>query len=166
MENLLEILGKVGFDWQVALANLFNFLIIFLILRKFAFGPIGKLIKERQEVIDQGLKNAETSSKLLESTKTDYEKVLLDARKEANDIIQEAKKEAGVKKDQLMEQTKSEINAMLLNGQKSLEIEKIKMLNDTKKEIIGLVLQVSEKVLGQKTDNNYSEKIMKELNNI
>jgi F-type H+-transporting ATPase subunit b len=166
MENLLNILGKVGFDWQVALANLFNFLIIFLILRKFAFKPIGKLIKERQETIDQGLKNAEENNKLLNNTKKDYEKILLDARKEANDIIQEAKKEAGIKKDQLMDQTKNDINVMLLNGQKSLEIEKVKMLNDTKKEIVGLVLQVSEKVLGQKHDQAYSEKIMKELKNI
>jgi F-type H+-transporting ATPase subunit b len=166
MENLLEILGKIGFDWQVALANLFNFLIIFLILRKFAFGPIGKLIKERQEAIDQGLKNAETNSKLLESTKKEYEAVLLDARTKANEIIEQAKKEAGLKKDQLVDQTKIEIASMLENGKKSLEVEKNKMLNETKQEIVGLVLQVTEKVIGIKADQSYSDRVTKELSNL
>lgn len=166
MENLLEILGKVGFDWQVALANLFNFLIIFLLLKKFAFGPIGKLIRERQDKINEGISNAEVSTKLLENTKTEYEAVLLDARTKANEIIEQAKKEAVVRKDQLVDQTKVEIASMLENGKKMLETEKNKMLSETKKEIVGLVLQVTEKVLGQKNDPSYSDRITKELNNL
>jgi len=166
MENLLEILGKVGFDWQVALANLFNFLIIFLVLKKFAFGPIGKLIKERQNRINEGLSNAEVSTKLLENTKKEYEAVLLDARTKANEIIEQAKKEASLKKDQLVDQTKIEIASMLENGKKSLEVEKNKMLNETKQEIVGLVLQVTEKVIGIKADQSYSDRVTKELSNL
>jgi len=166
MENLLGILGKVGFDWQVALANLFNFLIIFLLLKKFAFGPIGKLIKERQDKINEGISNAEISTKLLANTRKDYETILLDARIKANEIIQDAKKEADIKKDKLVDQTKNEISLMLLNGKKSLEIEKIKMLSETKKEIVELVLEVTEKVVGQKVDQSYNDKIVGELTKI
>ena len=166
MENLLEILGKVGFDWQVALANLFNFLIIFLLLKKFAFGPIGKLIKERQDKINEGISNAQVSTKLLENTKKEYEAVLLDARTKANEIIEQAKKEAIVRKDQLVDQTKLEIASMLEHSKKTLETEKNKMLSETKQEIVGLVLQVTEKVVGLKVDQSYSDRVTKELNNL
>ncbi len=166
MENLLNILGKVGFDWQVALANLFNFLIIFFILKKFAFGPIGKLIKERQDAITKGLNDAEKNKKLLDNTEKEYEKVLLSARNEANQIIVEAKNDAQAKKDKLMEDAKKEVALILENGKKTLEIEKVKMLSEARKEIVDLVMQVSEKVLNEKVDSNYSNKVIKELNNL
>lgn len=166
MDNLLEILGKIGFDWQVALANLFNFLIIFFILKKFAFKPIGKLIKERQEKINEGILNAEKNEKLLSNTKKEYEDIILDARTEAHKLVQDARKEAIVKKDQLLEQARGEVASMIENGKKSLEIEKIKILDDARKEIVNLVIQVSEKVLGNKVDEAYSSKITKELSNL
>lgn len=166
MEGLLGILGKIGFDWQVALANLFNFLIIFFILKRYAFGPIGKLIKERQEKIDQGLKNAETNSKLLADTKKEYEAVLLEARTQANQIIVNAKSEAVAKKTQMLEETKKEVNSMIENGKRTLEIEKIKIITDAKKEIVSLVLQTTEKLIGSKVDRDYETKVVKELSNI
>ena len=55
MVNIYEILGKIGFDWQVALASLVNFLIILFVLKKFAFKPIKKLIQERQNKINEGI---------------------------------------------------------------------------------------------------------------
>lgn len=166
MENLLNILGKVGFDWQVALANLFNFLIIFFILKKFAFGPIGKLIKERQDAITKGLLDAEKNKKILANTEKEYEKILLSARNEANQIIVDAKNDAQVKKDKLMEDTKKEVDLILESGKKNLEIEKVKMLSEARKEIVDLVMQVSEKVLNEKVDGNYSNKVITELNNL
>lgn len=163
MENLLNILGKVGFDWQVALANLFNFLIIFFILKKYAFGPIGKIIKERQASINEGLASAEKNTKLLENTKKEQEQILLNARAEANNIILEAKKDAAIKREQLVEDTKKDISLMIENNKKHLEIEKTKMLTEAKKEIVTLVIQTTEKVLGKKVDNDYSNNVIKEL---
>lgn len=166
MENLLNILGKVGFDWQVALANLFNFLIIFFILKKFAFGPIGKLIKERQDAISKGLSDADKNKKLLDNTQKEYEKVLLAARSEANQLIVDAKKDAQDKKDQLLEQARKEVAIVLDSGKKALEVEKVKIVEEARKEIVDIVMRVSEKVLGEKVDANYNSKIVKELNNL
>src|SRR3989344_45130 len=67
MVDIYGILQKIGFDWQVALANLVNFLIILFLLKKFAFKPIGKLIKDRQDKINEGLqKTKEAEARLAE----------------------------------------------------------------------------------------------------
>lgn len=166
MENLLNILGKVGFDWQVALANLFNFLIIFFVLKKYAFGPIGKIIKERQASINEGLASAEKNTKLLADTKKEQEQILLNARAEANNIILEAKKDAAIKREQLVEDTKKDISLMIENNKKHLEIEKTKMLTEAKNEIVTLVIQTTEKVLGKKVENDYSNNVIKELSTL
>ncbi len=166
MEGLLTILGKIGFDWQVALANLFNFLIIFFVLKRFAFKPIGKIIKERQDRINEGLMNAESNEKILLNTKKEYEAVLLEARIQASQLIQESKKEASITKEKILGQTKDEVDLMLKNGKKSLELEKVKILDSARQEIVDLVVKTTEKVLGNKVDKTYSVSIMRELSNL
>jgi F-type H+-transporting ATPase subunit b len=87
MEGLLEILGKIGFDWQVALANLVNFLIIFFVLKKFAFKPIGKIIKERQEKIQKGLDDAKQAESALSVANSTKEEIIKEAKDEARKIV-------------------------------------------------------------------------------
>ena len=66
---MLEILGNIGFDWPVALANLVNFLIIFFLLHKFVFKPLGKTVEKRKRDIADGLAAADKNQQLLLDTK-------------------------------------------------------------------------------------------------
>lgn len=83
MSEILNILGTVGFNWHVALANFFNFLIILFLLQKFFFGKIRSVVQKRAEIIEKGLNDAENAAKFLQ-----------DASKEKDSIVQAAKKEA------------------------------------------------------------------------
>ncbi|MES2023548.1 MAG: F0F1 ATP synthase subunit B [Patescibacteria group bacterium] len=145
-----EILGKIGFDWHVALANLVNFLIILFVLKRYAFKPISKMIKDRQEIMVKGIQDAKENALLLKSAKEEYEKTLSKARIEANEIFEKNKKENEKRKTEMMEQTQKEMVVTIENGKKALESEKIKMLNEVKNEVAGLVLQATEKVMGEK----------------
>lgn len=49
MELVASVLGKLGFDWRVALANLVNFLIIYFLLKKVIFDKLADAISERQK---------------------------------------------------------------------------------------------------------------------
>lgn len=163
MDGLLGILGKIGFDWQVALANLVNFLIIFFVLKRYAFGPIGKLIKERQAKINDGLESAKKNEEVLANTERASEDALSTARAEATKIIVQAKKDAEVSRESLVEQTKKDVDAMLASGKKALEVEKSKMLDDARKEIANLVVQTTEKLIGTQVDSSYNQKVVGEL---
>jgi len=101
MVNLYEILQKIGFDWQVALANLVNFLIILFLLKKFAFKPVGKLIKDRQDRIREGLDKAKEAEARLRDVDDIAKGILKKTRQEASDLINETqakskKMEAGL----------------------------------------------------------------------
>ena len=162
-----EILSKIGFDWHVALANLINFLIILFVLKKYAWGPIGKMIAERNKNIKDGLENAKLNAEKLKETKTEYEETIRKAHLEAQAIFAKGKKESELKKIEMMEDAKKETAKILASGRASLEEEKRKMLEDAKKELVDLVASATEKVLTKgitnQIDNMLIEQSVKEL---
>ena len=78
---MLEILGKIGFDWQVALANLINFFIVFLLLKKFFFKKIKETIRERRNKIEKGLEDAEKAAESLKSAEIEKDSIVKEALK-------------------------------------------------------------------------------------
>lgn len=94
MESILNILGSVGFNWHVALANFINFLIILFLLNKFFFGKLGKVISNRQEVIERGLSEALDAEKALAKADAEKKDIIKLARKESHAIVTEAEFQA------------------------------------------------------------------------
>ncbi len=87
MQEILNILGSVGFNWHVALANFFNFLIILFLLNKFFFKKIGATITTRQGIIERSLNQARDAEKALASAGEEKNNILKAARKERDAII-------------------------------------------------------------------------------
>jgi F-type H+-transporting ATPase subunit b len=87
MQEILNILGSVGFNWHVALANFFNFLIILFLLNKFFFKKIGATIDTRHSIIERGLNQARDAEKALSSAAEEKNEILKAARKERDGIV-------------------------------------------------------------------------------
>ncbi len=89
MSEILNILGSVGFNWHVALANFFNFLIILFLLNVFFFKKIGATISTRQGIIERGLTQARDAEKALAEAGDEKKEILKDARKERDVIVRD-----------------------------------------------------------------------------
>jgi len=87
MSEILNILGSVGFNWHVALANFFNFLIILFLLNKFFFKKIGQTIDTRHLIIERGLNQARDAEKALAEAGEEKNAILKEARKERDSIV-------------------------------------------------------------------------------
>lgn len=90
----MEILKNFGLDPIMLGAQIFNFLIILFILRRFLYKPVLDLLKNRENIISEGLKKAQESHELLEKTKKQEEVILKNAQSHAKKIIDEAKNQA------------------------------------------------------------------------
>lgn len=151
MEGLLAILGKVGFDWQVALANFVNFLIIFFVLKKFAFGPIGKVIEERRNKIEKGLTDAKEAELALNTANVKKKEIIRNAREEAKNIIvssqeekksiiKDAKVEAITEKEKIVAQAKIEAEKERKNAEDLFNKEaSVILISSMKKTLEGYV---------------------------
>jgi F-type H+-transporting ATPase subunit b len=160
---LQEVLGKLGFDWQVALANLINFLIIYLLLKNVVFKKLANSINDRRAKIKEGLDNAERAKTALFQANAEKERIindglleskniLMNAEENKEAIVASAKIEAEKESAKIKEATLKEIEALKEN--QTLEI---------KKKSIDLIVSGVENVLQEKMDSKKSEGLIGNL---
>ena len=155
-----SIINTFHIDLKIIIAQIFK------VLYLYALKPLNKLMKERSEKIEKGINDAKSNAEILNNTKVEYQELITKARKEADKIFQEGKKEAETKKTLMLEKAKEEVAVMIANGKKNFENEKIKMVAQATEEIVSLSVKIAEKILGNKIDESFEEKTMKELNKI
>lgn len=150
-------------DWQVIVAQAINFIVVLVIFYFLALKPLKKVMRERTEKIEGGIKDAHTNKELLTATRKEYEAVLAKAREEAHVLFQEGKKEAEGKRTEMLAQANTDVEQMITNGKKILEAEKNKMVEEAKKEIVSLVVRATEKLLEQEDMKGFDEKVIKRI---
>lgn len=142
-----SLISTFHIDWKIMLAQAINFGIVFLALWYFAIKPIRKLMDERSRKIAEGLAQGAQNAMLLADTQKAYDEALAQARKEGADILTEAKRNADLKRAELLKVAEADVEALMKNGKTSLQAEKQKMLDDAKKELGSMIIQATEKVL-------------------
>ena len=81
----------LGVDLKLLIAQIVNFLIVMLVLWKFAYNPILNMFNERKEKIEKGLSDSEEAGVRLKKAETEAEKVMEKAYSDANEILKNAK---------------------------------------------------------------------------
>ena len=82
----MEILNNFGFEPILFFAQIVNFLIIYLVLKKFLYKPLLKVLNDRKHKIEEGLKSAEESNRLLKETIDKEQEILKNAQLDAKKV--------------------------------------------------------------------------------
>ncbi len=162
MNYILETLGKVGFEWQMGLFNLINFLIIFFILKKFFFASVTKTINERQLKAKEAVENFERAKTELGMATKKSQEIIDGAKVEANKIVEKASDESKAESERNKEKAKKEIEMLVTQAKKNIEIDKKEMKEEISKETANLVVAAVEKIIGEKMDQKKDTKIIEE----
>lgn len=145
MELITPGLGLVF--WMVL-----SFSVILFILKKFAWKPILKALKERENTIDTALKSADKAREEMEHLKADNEKII----KEAKNIRDNLLKEARQVKDKIISEAKqkanSEANIIIADAKRQIENEKEAAVDEIKNQIAGFSIEIAEKILKKKLE--------------
>jgi F-type H+-transporting ATPase subunit b len=140
MELLLPELGL--FIW-----TLIAFLIVFLILKKFAWKPILATLADREKSIADSIASADKVRKEMANMQSENEQLLTQAREERSLMLKEAKDT----KDKIVSEAKAqateEANKIMAEARAQIQNEKMAALTDVKNQMGKLVIEVSEKVL-------------------
>ena len=156
-----EVLSNIGFDWQVALANFINFLIIFWILKKFVFGPVGKIITERNEKIQTGIDQATQSEAELLVAQQKAEEEIKAARSQANKIVADAQKTADNQIAHAKDKASLEAAAIAEKAHIQLEKNKMKMEKELFEKTAGLVALGVQKILDEEVTESKNSELSK-----
>lgn len=138
----------LSLDWNL-LWTVVNLLVLYLLLKKFLFKPVCKMMDERTAKIQSDLDEAKAKKQQAEKLKADYEDSIKNAREEAVAIKNQAKERAGRECDIMLENARSESAKILKEAEKAAENEKSKAIDDAKYQIADLAILAAAKVINK-----------------
>ena len=126
--------------------TLIAFAITFFVLRRYAFGPIQKLIDERRERIRQSVEEADRVREEARSLLEEHKALIGQARSEAESILAEARKIADAQQQRMREETEEDRQRRLEETTRQIDQARIQALNDLKQAVAELSLEAAEKI--------------------
>lgn len=157
MEGLIQ---TFHIDWKLIIAQLVNFAIVLFVLKYYAYGPVLKMMNERSEKIEKGIKDAEHAHKKLAEIAEKEKEVLVEAKKQAGVIIAQAEATAIKNKEAILDESKMQTEKLLADAAKRMEAERVQMMQDIKAQVAELVVAATGKVLAEKIDADKDREII------
>ena len=150
----------IGFNPWTALFTLLNLVLTFLILKKFLFTPVNKMIDDRQKEIDELFAEAEDAKKMAENMRADYDRKLAEAKESSAKIISEASQEANRRSDEIIRQARMDADALRQKADADIALERKKALNDVKGDISRIAMDIAEKVVERELNADDQERLI------
>lgn len=157
-----SILTDFGVSWEKFLAQVLLFLIVYFILKKFAFGPILGLLDARKERIAQGEENLKKIASDLDAAETKKTEIIGEANNKAETLIGEARESADALAVSKRAEATNEAATIVSKAREAGELEKNQLLTDLKRDFGRLVVDTTSKVTGKILDQGDQERINKE----
>ena len=139
----------VGVDFWTALFTLLNTLTIYFVAKKFLFGPVMKMIRDRQEEIDGMYASADKTCSDAENMAAEYRQKLSAANETSERMVKEAVERGQRREEEIIRQANAEATAIRQKASADIQQEKKKAINDAKDEISEMAMAIAEKVVGR-----------------
>jgi F-type H+-transporting ATPase subunit b len=137
----------LGVNPWTALFILLNTLTIFFVAKKFLFGPVMKIIDDRQKEIDDLYAGANTAQQQAQALETEYKQKLSAAQATSERIVKEAVARGQSREEEIIRKANQDAAAIMDKASADIAQEKKKAINDAKNEISGLAMAIAGKVV-------------------
>ena len=132
--------------WQI-LISLANLVLLFLILKKFLFKPVQKVLDQRQQELDTQYAAAENAEKQANENRVLWEEKLSQADAQANAILQNASDNAKFRGERLVAEAREQADNIIRVAKNEAELERKKATEGIKREIVEVSGALTEKML-------------------
>ena len=144
--------------------TLVSFTILYLILRKFAWGPILGAVKEREESIKAALDAADNAKKEMENLKADNEKILNEAKTERETMLKEAREMKSKLISDAENEAKAKAKTMVEAAKTAIQNEKNSAMNELRNTVVDLSVGIAEKLISEElADKDKQLKMIEEI---
>jgi F-type H+-transporting ATPase subunit b len=138
------------------------FLITFFVLKRYAFGPIQKVIDDRRERIRQSLEEAEHARTEAQGLLEEHRKLISQARGDADRILTEARRVADAQRERAKEETEADRQRRLEETKRLIEAETQRALEQIRSEVADLTLIATERITGKVLDDEDHKRLIEE----
>ena len=148
----MQNLGIISVNlWQI-LISLANLTILFLLLKKFLYKPVTKMLEERRTQIDKEYSDAETANASAKAKDAELTERLAGAKQEAEDIVKEAADAAQARGDKIVEDAKAAADGIIRQAEQEAELELKRAEAAIKTQVIEVSTALAEKMLSREVN--------------
>jgi F-type H+-transporting ATPase subunit b len=152
---------------SLAVLNIVNawvaVLILFWFLRRYAFPPLLKAIRDRQARIASDLEAAERQRQEAEALKADLEQELRDVRQRAEAALNRALRDAEEEATQILDRARAESKRLIEDAQAEIRAERERALAAVKDQVAELAIGVAERVLAERLDAEADKRLFEQF---
>ena len=137
-----------------------NFAIVLLLLTKFAWNPLLKVIAERQARIAGQIEAADQERAAAEKLRAEYQQQMQNAKGDAQSIMDKAMRQADNTKEEIIASAREEHARLLEAAQEKIARERQQALEDIRSEVVAISVAAAAKVIGQSVDEKVNARLV------
>lgn len=149
LDSARETADTFGWNVWLFLSQVISFVIVALVLKRFAYKPILGVLEERRQQIAEAQLNAEKIKQQLADAETRYSEILGKANAEAQRIIDEARSSASVVAERKQQEAITAAEQIITKAQEAARIEREREMAELKRHLGRLVVETTSKVTGK-----------------
>jgi F-type H+-transporting ATPase subunit b len=141
--------------WTLAI-----FLIVVIVLGKFAWGPVLSLLQERESFIHKALSDAKHDRDQAEASLRDYTAKLQAAHAEAAALVEAARRDGERLREDLRQKARAEADSTLANAQRQIQLETTRALEQIRREAVDLSVMIASKIIQRNLTKEDNERLI------
>ena len=145
MQNLEIISVNI---WQIVI-SLANLLILFLLIKKFLYKPVKKMLESRKNAVEKQYEDAAAAKKTAEEDKAAWEEKMQSAETEADAIIKDAADTAQRRGESIVADAREKASGIIRDAETEADLERRRAQKDIKEDIVDLSSLLTEKILSR-----------------
>jgi F-type H+-transporting ATPase subunit b len=156
-------LEALGINLGYLFVQIFNFGIMFVILRAFVFNPVVGLLEKRRVAIAKGLEDARIAAEARQNAEEEAEKILTEAQAEASKTVREASERAEKAGKDIIASVDDEARNKREEALQEAEQERERILGDLRDQVAALAIAAANKLIGESLDQKRQHAIINEF---
>jgi len=159
----LELLGKLGIYIGYLIVQILNFVIMYWVLKKFAYPAILSMLEKRRQIIAKGLEDARIAAEARANAEKEAEKILAEARAKASQIVREASARAEEVAREIKAQAEAEAARLREEAVADAQAEKERILREVRSQVAVLAIAAAQKLIGAALDEQRQRQLLEEF---
>ncbi len=144
-----ETKAFISIDVWTSIFMLANLVVLYLLMKKYLFGPVKKMIDDRQKEIDDLYADANQSKSDAAELKDQYETRLAEANEEKEEILRNAYRKAQLREEEILREAQDKAAQTLKRADEQIELEKKRALNEIKDDVSTMAVDIASAVLAR-----------------
>ncbi len=161
--GIAAVAGTFGLRGDIFVAQLVNFLIVLLVLWKFAYKPVMRMLEEREAKIAKSVADADAISVRVADLERERDEVIVTARKDAQAIMAEAVAQSEARKNEMVDAAKREVERVIAKSKQQLVVERETMLREVRKDIVDIAMKAAARIIHTDIDEKKSQSLAEEV---